>query len=72
MEVGYTCKCINFFILRAVLNVCFAYTARDDMCNAMRELSSGVKDGFIRERLESKASYYFHTHSLFQSFPFEI
>ena len=41
---------LDSFTLRAVLNVCFAYTARDDMCNAMRELSVGVKEGFIRER----------------------
>jgi len=34
---------------RAILNVCFAYTARDDMCTAMRELASGVKDGHIRQ-----------------------
>ncbi|XP_059154573.1 dehydrodolichyl diphosphate synthase complex subunit DHDDS-like [Physella acuta] len=32
---------------RAILNVCFAYTARDDMCMAMRELASGVKEGYI-------------------------
>ncbi|XP_041354444.1 dehydrodolichyl diphosphate synthase complex subunit DHDDS-like [Gigantopelta aegis] len=34
---------------RAILNVCFAYTARDDMCHAMRELASGVSQGLIRE-----------------------
>lgn len=34
---------------RAILNVCFAYTARDDMCMAMRELTLGVKDGLIKQ-----------------------
>ncbi|GFN80859.1 ditrans,polycis-polyprenyl diphosphate synthase ((2e,6e)-farnesyl diphosphate specific) [Plakobranchus ocellatus] len=34
---------------RAILNVCFAYTSRDDMCHAMREMTDGVKEGFIRE-----------------------
>ncbi|CAL1534126.1 unnamed protein product [Lymnaea stagnalis] len=34
---------------RAFLNVCFAYTARDDMCMAMRELTSGVKEGHIKQ-----------------------
>jgi len=34
---------------RAILNVCFAYTARDDMCTAMREVAHGVKQGHIRQ-----------------------
>ena len=34
---------------RAILNVCFSYTARDDMCMAMRELASGVKEGHIKK-----------------------
>ncbi|XP_025097488.1 dehydrodolichyl diphosphate synthase complex subunit DHDDS-like [Pomacea canaliculata] len=34
---------------RATLNVCFAYTARDDISNAMKELALGVKAGEIQE-----------------------
>ncbi|GFR63057.1 ditrans,polycis-polyprenyl diphosphate synthase ((2E,6E)-farnesyl diphosphate specific) [Elysia marginata] len=54
---------------RAVLNVCFAYTARDDMCNAMRELSVGVKEGLIRksdisENLLEKVLYTSHSRSV--------
>ena len=39
-----------FLIFRAVLNVCFSYTARDEICSAMQELAQGVQDGLIRER----------------------
>uniref|UniRef100_A0A0B6ZU02 Alkyl transferase n=2 Tax=Arion vulgaris TaxID=1028688 RepID=A0A0B6ZU02_9EUPU len=34
---------------KTILNVCFAYTARDDMCMAMRELAAGVKQGCIKQ-----------------------
>ncbi|KAK7108774.1 dehydrodolichyl diphosphate synthase complex subunit DHDDS-like [Littorina saxatilis] len=34
---------------KAILNVCFAYTAQDDMSNAMKELALGVKAGDIRD-----------------------
>ncbi|KAK7457286.1 hypothetical protein BaRGS_00039258, partial [Batillaria attramentaria] len=34
---------------RAILNVCFAYTAQDDISNAMKELALGVKAGNIRD-----------------------
>lgn len=34
---------------RAILNVCFAYTAQDDISNAMKELALGVKAGEIKE-----------------------
>ncbi|XP_012941490.1 dehydrodolichyl diphosphate synthase complex subunit DHDDS [Aplysia californica] len=34
---------------RAILNVCFAYTARDDMCMAMRDVADGVKKGLIKK-----------------------
>ncbi|ESP01058.1 hypothetical protein LOTGIDRAFT_225491 [Lottia gigantea] len=34
---------------RAILNVCFSYTSRDDICTAMRELASGVKQGHIKQ-----------------------
>ncbi|XP_076445418.1 dehydrodolichyl diphosphate synthase complex subunit DHDDS-like [Babylonia areolata] len=34
---------------RAILNVCFAYTAQDDICNAMKELAQGVRAGDILE-----------------------
>ncbi|XP_046333567.1 dehydrodolichyl diphosphate synthase complex subunit DHDDS-like [Haliotis rufescens] len=33
---------------RAILNVCFAYTARDDMCTAMREMVEGVSTGLLK------------------------
>ncbi|XP_067675918.1 dehydrodolichyl diphosphate synthase complex subunit DHDDS-like [Haliotis asinina] len=33
---------------RAILNVCFAYTARDDMCTAMREMVEGVSKGLLK------------------------
>lgn len=34
---------------RAILNVCFAYTAQDDISNAMQEMALGVKGGEILE-----------------------
>ncbi|XP_013386156.1 dehydrodolichyl diphosphate synthase complex subunit DHDDS [Lingula anatina] len=34
---------------RAVLNVCFAYTAREEICSAMRDIAEGVDLGLIRE-----------------------
>ncbi|XP_050392674.1 dehydrodolichyl diphosphate synthase complex subunit DHDDS isoform X2 [Patella vulgata] len=34
---------------RAILNVCFAYTARDDICTSMREMTNGVKQGIIKQ-----------------------
>lgn len=34
---------------RAVLNVCFAYTSRDEIANAMREMADGVERGILRE-----------------------
>lgn len=33
---------------RAVLNVCFAYTSRDEICAGMRELAEGVVQGYIK------------------------
>ncbi|KAH9504932.1 hypothetical protein Btru_061091 [Bulinus truncatus] len=51
---------------RAILNVCFAYTARDDMCMAIREAAAAVKDGFIKksdisEELLEKCLYTCHS-----------
>ncbi|KAK2172055.1 hypothetical protein NP493_997g01065 [Ridgeia piscesae] len=34
---------------RTFLNVCFAYTSRDEICCAMRELAQGVQMGHIKE-----------------------
>lgn len=34
---------------RAVLNVCFAYTSREEMCHAIKEVSEGVQLGLIKE-----------------------
>lgn len=42
-----------------MLNVCFAYTARDDICNAMKELALGVKAGEIRERYVTLGCLFF-------------
>lgn len=42
-----------FYILytyRAILNVCFAYTSRDEMCTAMKEIAEGVSLGLIKDR----------------------
>ncbi|XP_033739932.1 dehydrodolichyl diphosphate synthase complex subunit DHDDS-like [Pecten maximus] len=33
---------------RAILNVCFSYTSRDEICAGMRELAEGVSNGLIR------------------------
>lgn len=40
----------HYFCCRAVLNVCFSYTARDEICTAIQELAQGVQEGSIRER----------------------
>jgi len=34
---------------RAILNVCFSYTSRDEICTAMREVAEGVQQGLIQE-----------------------
>lgn len=34
---------------RAILNICFAYTSREEICTAMREVGEGVQLGLIRE-----------------------
>lgn len=34
---------------RAILNVCFAYTSREEMCTAMKEVAEGVSLGLIKE-----------------------
>lgn len=41
---------ITSLFFRAVLNVCFAYTSRDEICAAMREVADGVQLGLIKER----------------------
>ena len=58
-----------FLIFRAVLNVCFSYTARDEICSAMQELAQGVQDGLIRERYNpSKALDLFIYFILFTNY----
>nr|XP_022292130.1 dehydrodolichyl diphosphate synthase complex subunit DHDDS-like [Crassostrea virginica] len=44
-------ECVHFSKdnKRAVLNVCFAYTSRDEICAAMREVAEGVQLGLIKE-----------------------
>ncbi|BFZ09403.1 hypothetical protein BsWGS_12442 [Bradybaena similaris] len=61
--------CMSAHNKRAILNVCFAYTARDDMCMAMRELAKGVKEGSIRqsdisESLFEKCLYTCHSRNV--------
>ncbi|CAH1798900.1 unnamed protein product [Owenia fusiformis] len=34
---------------KAILNVCLAYTSRDEICNAMRECAEGVELGIIKD-----------------------
>ena len=34
---------------RSILNVCFAYTSRDEMCTAMKEIAEGVSLGLIKD-----------------------
>lgn len=38
-------------IFSAVLNVCFAYTSRDEITQAVVSIAEGVKDELILERL---------------------
>lgn len=40
---------------RAILNVCFAYTSRDEMCTAMKEIAEGVSLGLIKDSDVSEA-----------------
>ena len=48
--INYIFHCCFVCLPRAILNVCFAYTAQDDMSNAMKELALGVQAGAILER----------------------
>ncbi|KAK3096619.1 hypothetical protein FSP39_001745, partial [Pinctada imbricata] len=43
--------CVNFSKnnTRATLNVCFAYTSRDEICSAMRDIAEGVSQGHLKE-----------------------
>ena len=53
-----------FVFFRATLNVCFAYTAREDICQAMQEAVEGVQLGLIRERyIEKSESRFSFPHS---------
>ncbi|CAG5120324.1 unnamed protein product [Candidula unifasciata] len=56
--------CMSAHNKRAILNVCFAYTARDDMCMAMQELAVGVKEGDISESLFEKCLYTCHCRNV--------
>ena len=40
----------KFSVCRSILNVCFAYTSRDEMCTAMKEIAEGVSLGLIKDR----------------------
>lgn len=33
---------------RAILNVCFSYTSRDEICTAMKEIADGVERGILK------------------------
>lgn len=34
---------------RAILNVCFSYTSRDEMCKAMIDMAEGVEQGLLKQ-----------------------
>jgi len=38
---------ISMYVCRAFLNVCFAYTSRQEMTEAVRRLAQGAADGMI-------------------------
>jgi len=40
------------FLHRAVLNVCVAYTSRDEMCSAMKDVAEGVSRQLLHTRHE--------------------
>ena len=39
-----------FFPLRAILNVCLAYTSRHEISNAIKSVAEGVELGFLKPR----------------------
>ena len=39
----------EYMCFRAILNVCFSYTSRDEMCTAIKELAEGVESGLLEE-----------------------
>ena len=45
------CQYATFhYTIRAFLNVCLAYTARNEMTNAIKELAIGVENQMLRPR----------------------
>lgn len=52
---------------RAILNVCFSYTSRDEICTAMKEVAEGVERGLLKpsdisEELLEKCLYTCKSH----------
>ena len=51
----------SFFIsLRAILNVCLAYTSRHEISNAVKSVAEGVELGFLKPRWSSTLQTYFY------------
>ena len=46
------CNSWNYFlIISAVLNIAVAYTSRDEITQAIKEVANGLEKGMIKERL---------------------
>lgn len=43
-------RAYKYLFCRCFLNVCFAYTSRYEITNAVREMASGVEQGLIKAR----------------------
>jgi len=46
------------FLYRAVLNVCVAYTSRDEICSAMKDVAEGVSRQLIHPRYHRQLILY--------------
>ena len=49
-----------FISLRAILNVCLAYTSRHEISNAVKSVAEGVELGFLKPRWSSTLQTYFY------------
>ena len=46
------CNSWNYFLfISAVLNIAVAYTSRDEITQAIKEVANGLEKGMIKERL---------------------
>ena len=62
-----------FISLRAILNVCLAYTSRHEISNAVKSVAEGVELGLLKPRWSSTLKTYFyvfknHCHYWYVSF----